>query len=153
MSSKNAELVKKFKPLNSEELKVQIQVQEEAKKQYSLDTMELEKELEEFNSVSDPMINPITGKAMCWIRRPSQAEWEAMVPADVAPYADHPESMPPEVVKKNNDMLFEMMANIITKPKHDAAYWKSHANLQFIQLFNAHLSNTFKELGISTTNF
>lgn len=151
--SKNAELVKNFKPLSPEELRATIKAQEEAKKQYSIDTMELEKELESFNSVSDPLVNPTTGKAMCWIRRPSQSEWEAMVPQEALPYVGHPESMPPEIAKKNNDLLFEMMEKIIVNPKHDAAYWKSHSNLQFIQLFNMQLNNTFKELGISTTNF
>jgi hypothetical protein len=153
MSDKNAELVRKFKPLTQEELKTTIKAQEEAKKQYSIDTMELEKELENFNSVSDPIINPATNKALCWVRRPSQAEWEAMVPQDVIPYTGHPESMPPEIAKKNNDLLFSMMEKIIVNPKHDAEYWKTHANLQFIQLFNMHLTNTFKDLGIATTNF
>jgi len=153
MGEKNVELVRKFKPLSSEDLKATIKAQEEAKKQYSIDTMELEKELEAFNKVSDPLVNPATGKAMCWIRRPSQAEWEAMVPQDVVPYMGHPESMPPEIAKKNNDLIFTMMEKIIVNPKHDAAYWKSHANLQFIQLFSMHLDNTFKELGIFTTNF
>lgn len=146
-------LIKKYKPLTPEEVRAKIKEKEDIKKQYSIDSAELERELDAFNEIIDPLINPATDKAMCWIRRPTQAEWEKMVPASVSVYNKNPEEMTPEETQKANDSLFELMANVIAKPKHDAKYWKEHSNLIFIQLFNMHLNGVFKELGIMTTNF
>ena len=146
-------LLKKYKPLTPEDVRAKIREKEESKKQYSSDSATLEKELEAFNDIIDPLINPTNDKAMCWIRRPTQAEWEKLVPASASVYNKNPEEMTPEETQKANDALFDLMANIIAKPKHNAQYWKEHSNLMFIQLFNLHLSGVFKELGIMTTNF
>lgn len=150
--TENKDLIKKFKPLTPEDIRAKIKEKEESKKQYSTDSATLERELELFNKTKDPLVNPATGNAMCWIRRPTQAEWESMVPANISVYSKNPEDMTPEETQKVNDALFDLMAKIII-PEHDAKYWKEHCNLVFIQLFNMHLNGIFKELGIMTTNF
>lgn len=153
MSGKNEELIRKFKPMSKEDVAAAIKKQEDAKKQYATDNVTLESELEAFNKTEDPLINPATGKAMCWVRRPSQAEWESLIDKDMAAYTDHPENMPPELAQKHNDALFQLMAKIISKPNHDAKWWKEHSNLIFIQLFNMHLTQVMKDLGIMAGNF
>lgn len=151
--TENKDLIRKFKPLTPEEVRAKIKEKEEVKKQYSSDSATLEAELESFNDIIDPLINPVSGKAMCWIRRPTQAEWESLVPTDVSVYKREGEEVDPQEAKKANDALFELMANIIANPKHDAKWWREHATLSFIELFNLHLTGIFKELGAMTTNF
>jgi hypothetical protein len=151
--TENQNLIKKYKPLTPEEVRAKIKEKEEAKTQYSVDSATLERELESFNEIIDPLINPVTGKAMCWVRRPTQAEWEGMVPANSTVYSKNPDEMTPEETQIANNALFDLMANVIANPKHDAKYWKEHSNLMFIQLFNMHLNGVFKELGVMTTNF
>jgi len=153
MSQPNEELIRKHKPLTPAEIKTKMKEHEDAKKQFSTDNATLDAELEAFNQITDPLVNPVSGKAMCWIRRPTQAEWEEMVPKELAVYANNPEDIPEDLAKKYNDMTFELMAKIIVNPKHDASWWKQHSNLVMIQLFQAHLSGVFKELGLLTTNF
>ena len=63
------------------------------------------------------------------------------------------DKIPVEVSKKYQDFQFEMMANLITKPKHDVKFWKEHSNLVFQQLFQLHLSGILEDLGISAENF
>lgn len=151
--TENKDLIKKFKPLTPEDVRAKIKEKEEAKKQYSVDSATLERELEEFNNTIDPLVNPVTDKVMCWVRRPTQTEWESMIPANSSVYNKNPEEMTPEETQKSNDALFDLMANVISNPKHDAKYWKDHSTLMFIQLFNMHLNGVFKELGVQTTNF
>lgn len=145
--------IKKHQSLTPEKLKEEYRLKEEAKKQYSTDAVELEKELDNFKKIVEPLLNPVTDKAMCWIRRPTQAEWEGMLPPELIQYRNNPETIPPELGQKYSDMTFELMAIVIEKPKHDAKWWKAHSNLDFIQLFNAHLSSIFEKLSKDTANF
>ena len=149
----NENLIKKHKPLTPDEIKATMKAHEDAKKQYSEDASTLEAELEAFNQLKDPVVNPITGRAMFWVRRPTQAEWEGMVPKELAIYSKNPDDIPEDLAQKYNNMTFELMASVIVNPVHDAQWWKEHANLVTIKVFQAHLSGIFKELGLMTTNF
>lgn len=153
MPEEEKKFINKHTPLTPEKLKEEYKQKEEAKKQYSTDAVELEKELDNFKNIVEPLLNPVTGKAMCWIRRPTQAEWEGMLPPELVQYRNSPEKIPPELGQKYSDITFELMAKVITKPKHDANWWKEHSNLDFIQLFNTHLSTIFEKLSKDTANF
>jgi hypothetical protein len=146
-------LLKKYKPLTPDEVRAKIKEKEEAKKKFTVDSATLEAELDSFNSITDLLYNPVTGKPMCEIRRPTQLEWESMIPSSASVYNKKPEEMSPEEAQKANDSLFDLMAKIIVKPNGDAEYWKKHSTLDFIQQFNLHLNGVFKELGMMTTNF
>lgn len=149
----NEAFLKKHKPLTTEEIKKQFDDKEKAKKQYTTDSAALESEIDNFNKMSDPLVNPATGKALCWIRRPTQIEWESMLPPELLQYRNNPNGIPPEVSAKYQDMTFDLMAKIIETPKHDAKWWKEHSNLMFIQLFQMHLNQLMQELGMLTENF
>jgi hypothetical protein len=151
--SEGKDFIRKHKPLTPKELRDEYTRKEQAKKDFATDAVELEKELECFNKITEPLVNPATGKAICWIRRPTQAEWENMLPQELVQYRDCPESIPPELQQKWGDMTFELMALIIEKPKHDSKWWKAHSTINFIELFNVHLSNIFTQLAKDTTNF
>lgn len=153
MSERNKSFIERHQPLTPDQIKSKIKEKEEAKKQYTTDAALLEKELDAFNLITDPLINPSTGKAMCWVRRPTQEEWEAMIPKDILQYRNNPQGIPPEVAAKYQDMTFELMEKVITNPSHNAKWWKAHANLLFIQLFQMHLNQVMNELGVQTENF
>jgi hypothetical protein len=153
MAEGNKDFIRKYKSLTPKEIEQKFKEKESAKKEMTTNAAELEQEIDNFNKIVDPLENPVTGKVMCWIRRPTQDEWENMIPAEIAQYRNKPEEMPPELSQKYNNMTFELMSQIIETPKHDSKWWKSHSNLVFIQLFNLHLQKVFEELGLSTTNF
>jgi chromosome segregation ATPase len=135
-----------------EEVKEELRRMEEAKKQYTQDINELEANLRQFNETLDPIIDPTSGKPLCWLRRPSQTEWESMIPAELLKYKDLTE-IPPEVMKKYSDHQFDIMALLIEKPKHDAKWWKENSNLIFQELFQIHLTEVYRKLGLMVENF
>jgi len=152
MSEKN--LLKKYKSLTPEELAKQMKEKEEAKQKLVQDAVDLEFELENFNRIQDPIVNPLTGKVMCWVKRPTQADMESMFPEEFLPYSTKKlEDIPPEISRKMNNALFDIMARLIVNPKHDALWWKEHATFDFIKLFQTHIQKVFEELGVAATNF
>jgi len=150
MSEKSSFIKKHAK--TSEEIKKDIQQMEKAKEQYTQDVSALEANLKSFNEALDPLVNPANDEVLCWIRRPSQSEWEQLVPPELMKYREL-ETIPAEVLAKYTDQQFEMMAKLIEKPKHDAKWWKEHANLIFQELFQIHLIDVYRKLGIAVENF
>ena len=133
------------------EIKAEMLAMEEAKKGYTQDINILEQNLAKFNEISDPLLDP-TGKPLCWVRRPTQAEWENLVPDELLQY-DNLEDIPVEVAKKYKNHQFEMMAKLISKPEHTAEWWKEHATLAFQELFQMHLIEVYRKLGVMVGNF
>ena len=101
-----------------EQLAEDIAKMEEAKQKLTTSAADLEANLRHFHEILDPICDPINGDALCWIRRPSQTEWEAMVPVELLAYKSDDE-VPPEVMEKYKDNSFHMMEKLIAKPQHD----------------------------------
>jgi len=147
------QLIEKHKPMTKADIVQNFREQAELKKGMTTNAVELEANLKKFNQITDPLLNPETGETMVWIRRPSTAEYEEMIPESLLEYRNDPNSVPPEIMKKHENFLFDMMANLISNPKKDAAYWKKNTNLVFQTLFNKHLSGVLEDLGITAENF
>jgi len=145
--------IKKHRPLTKKEIEEAIKKQAEIKKRLTRDAQVLEQNLKKFNQILDPLIDPETGNVLCWVRRPTQQEWEEMIPIELLEYANTGETPPPEIIQKYRDHQFEMMAKLIEIPKHDAKWWKANANLVFQALFQAHLTGILRQLGIDVENF
>jgi hypothetical protein len=135
-----------------EQLAEDIIKMEEAKKKLSQNAVELEQNLKRFHEILDPILDPETKQPLCWIRRPSAKEWEDMTPTDLLEYKT-PEDMPKEVLEKYKDRSFEMMEKLIMKPQHDAQWWKENTDLVFQEMFQTHLLDVYRKLGIMATNF
>ena len=136
-----------------EEIKAEMKVMEDAKKQYTQDVTKLQANLDKFNKTLDPLIDPATNEPLCWIRRPTQEEWEAMIPTELYEY-ENIEDVPREVLQKIKDRQFDMMANLIELPKGDAAFWKKNGgSLVFQELFQMHIVEVYRKLGIIIGNF
>jgi len=148
------EFIRKHKPLTKDEITKKFKEQDEAKKAMTTDALILEKNLTEFNKITDPLVDPASGNVLCWIRRPTQQEWEAMLPSEILEYKGKTfEEIPNEIWTKYKDFQFEMMAKLIVTPEHSAQEWKERSNLVFQQLFQIHLAGILELLGISAENF
>lgn len=146
-------MLKKHKPLTKSEIEQKFQDMKKIKDELTQDASVLEKNLMDFNKTLDPLTDPESKKVLCWIRRPTTKELEDMIPEELLKYRGKPEDVPLEVMKKNQNFQFEMMAKLIEKPKKDAEWWKSSANLVFQRLFEMHLETIMSDLGIMTENF
>ena len=136
-----------------EEIKAEMRAMEEAKKQYTQDVTKLEANLKKFNSTLDPLIDPATNEPLCWVRRPTQEEWEAMIPSELFEY-ENIEDVPKDVQQTIKNRQFEMMADLIDIPKHDAEWWKKNSsNLVFQELFQMHIVEVYRKLGVLVGNF
>jgi hypothetical protein len=147
------QLIEKHKPMTKRDVIENIKQHAEIKKNITTNAAELEANLKKFNEITDPLIDPETGNALCWIRRPTTLELENMIPLQLMEYKNSPETIPKDIMKKYGDFQFEMMANLITNPKKDMEFWKTNTNLVFQSLFQKHLSGVLEDLGISAENF
>lgn len=153
MSEKEKRFLEKHKPLTSEEVKRKFKEVREIKSRLTQDAAVLEKNLNEFNNILDPLVDPETDVVLCWIRRPTTDELESLIPAELLEYRGRPNEVPAELMQKHKDFQFTMMATLIEKPKRDANWWKKHANLVFQRLFEIHLQSVMEVLGIMAENF
>lgn len=135
-----------------EQVAEEIVKMEEAKSKLSTSAADLEANLKHFHDILDPICDPINGNTLCWMRRPSQTEWEKMVPTELLRYKSD-EEVPFEIMEKYKDNSFNMMEKLIANPQHDAQWWKDNTDIVFQSLFSAHLLDVYRKLGIMTGNF
>jgi len=151
---KNLGLIQKHKPMTKKQVIETFRNQAEMKSKMTTDASELEQNLIKFNEITDPLVNPENpDKVLCWIRRPTSAEFDKMIPVELMEYRNTPDEVPNAIMKKYQDFQFEMMANLIDNPKHDAQWWKEHTNMVFQSLFQKHLTGVLEDLGINAENF
>lgn len=151
-TGKKRSFLKRHRSLSREEVVKRLREMEEIKQQYETDSASLESNIKDFNLQTDPLIDPITGKALCWVRRPTQDELERLVPTELTKYESLAE-VPEEIQEKYANVQFKMMAQLIEKPKKDSAWWKKNANMVFQELFQLHLIDIYKKLGLLIENF
>jgi len=150
---KNKELIRKYKPLTKAEIVQRFKAMKEMRKDMTTDAATLEKNLVAFNDTVDPLVDPETGKCLCWVRRPTTKELEDLIPSELMEYRNTPDKVPAKIMKKYENFQFKMMAKLIEKPKKSAEWWKEHANLVFQHLFQVHLNSVMQDLGITAENF
>jgi hypothetical protein len=144
-------IAEKFKR-TPEQLAKDIVRLEEAKKKMTQNAEELDNNLKHFHELLDPILDPNTGQPLCWVRRPSQKEWEEMSPPELTQFKDISE-MPKELIEKYKDHQFIMMGKLIAKPSHDANWWKENTDLVFQEMFQIYLFDVYRKLGIMVENF
>jgi RecG-like helicase len=136
-----------------EQLAEDIKNLELAKEKMTQNSEELDKNLKHFHDLLDPILDPNTGQPLCWVRRPSQKEWEEMAPAELMQYQDTPNDVPKEVMEKYKYHQFDMMSKLIAKPQHDANWWRENTDLVFQEMFQIYLLDVYRKLGIMVGNF
>jgi hypothetical protein len=135
-----------------EQLAEDIKRMELAKQKMTQNSEDLDKNLRHFHELIDPILDPNTGEPLCWVRRPSQAEWEEMAPAELMQYKDA-EDVPKDVMEKYKYHQFMMMEKLIAKPQHKADWWRENTDLVFQEMFQIYLLDVYRKLGIMVGNF
>ena len=135
-----------------EQLAEDIKKLEAAKLKMTQNAEDLDRNLRRFHETLDPILDPNTGEPLCWVRRPSQDEWEEVTPQELIQYTD-PNEIPKELIEKYKMHTFEMMEKLIAKPKHDAEWWRKNTDLVFQEMFSIYLFDVYRKLGIMVTNF
>jgi hypothetical protein len=125
---------------------------EDAKKQMTRNSETLDANLKHFHETLDPVLDPNTGQPLCWVRRPSQKEWEELTPSELTQYKDATE-IPREIEEKYKDHQFLMMEKLVANPIHDAKWWKENTDLIFQEMFQIYLMDVYRKLGIMVGNF
>ena len=145
------DLINRYKR-TPEQLAEDIKRMEAAKQKMTQNAEDLDANLKHFHDTLDPILDPNTGDPLCWVRRPSTKDWEEMTPMELLPFKD-PSEIPQELQNKYKDHTFEMMAKLIAKPEHDAAWWKANTDLIFQEMFTIYLFDVYRKLGIMVGNF
>jgi hypothetical protein len=149
---KTRRIVEKYKR-TPEQLAQDIVKMEEAKSKMTQNSEELDRNLKHFHEILDPILDPNTGQPLCWVRRPSQKEWEEMAPAELMQYKDNPENVPKELQEKYKNHQFDMMSKLIAKPQHVSNWWRENTDLVFQEMFQIYLLDVYRKLGIMVGNF
>ena len=127
--------------------------QDELKEEVALNGLSLEQELLSFSDKFDDLIDPESEKVLCRVKRPSSEQNKRFIPPELAKYRKNPEEIPYEVAVKYEDGMYELMAELIVEPEHDAKWWKTNTGDEFMALFQAHLFNVKKKLGEKVQSF
>lgn len=150
-AEKQRRFVERYKR-TPEQLAEDIKKMEEAKKQMTQNSEQLDANLKKFHEILDPILDPNTGQPLCWVKRPSSKEWEELTPTELTQYKDISE-VPKEIADRYKDHQFNMMAKLIAKPQHDANWWKENTDLIFQEMFQIYLMDVYRKLGIMVGNF
>jgi len=148
MSEKELKLIRKHEK-ESGEVEKQVESIEKAKIEYSKEMSEVEKNLTEYFTKIDPVIDP-DGKCIAWSKRPTLKQLELMSPPDVD------ESL--LALEKNkqymewNKKQFEILAELIEIPKHNADWWMEHAGVEFLGLYQRHIAELMRKLATNIEN-
>lgn len=148
---KKRKLLEKHRPLTPKDIEKLREGKKKAKEKYAIDSAIVERNLTEYLAVKDPII--WKGKAIAWVRRPTMKELKDLIPKDIGPFLDDPNSVPEEKVKEYDSVLFGKMEELIVIPKKTAKQWEEIANPWFLRLFFSHIMNIAKVMEMQTEGF
>jgi hypothetical protein len=155
MVDKTEEFLKKHKPMKPEDVQKSFVDAEKARLNYTKNIQEIEDNLTAFLQKEDPMIDPGTGKVIAWVREAPLIELKTYQ----MEFKTALEGLTPEQAQEKLDKdpaltikQYELMAALITKPKHDAKWWSEHVTPDVIVLFEAHVSKMMSR-AIGETRF
>ena len=155
MIDKTEEFLKKHKPLSPEEIKKSFADAEQTREKYSKDLDEIEANLTAFLQKEDPMIDPGTEKVVAWVREAPIAEYQTYTNEFKSALEGLSEIEAQKKLDENPELAikqYTLMANLITKPKHDAKWWSEHVTPDFIALFESTLEKMMSR-SMGDTNF
>jgi len=141
------EFLKKHKPLTPEDVKKRLIEKDMAIDKYQKDIRKVEENLVNFLNKEDPLVDPSTNKVIAWLRRLPYKELTEILPSEL------PEDFSIEEGKKYIEPIFVLMEKMISKPKHTAEEWKSLANTDFVELFNARVAELSGRIEEQTSFF
>jgi len=132
--------LEKHKPLKPEDVRKSLADAETSRTNYSKNIEEIESNLTAFFQKEDPIIEPGTGKVLGWIRQTSIRELQERTKEFESALEGKTEKEAQELLDNDPNLKYkqyDLMASLITKPKHDAKWWADNATIDFIKLFEA----------------
>lgn len=149
--NKREKFLEKHQPLTPEQVYQKEKDADDSIKKYQKDIADAEDNLVNYLNKEDPLIDPGTDKAIAWIRRLPYKELKELIPDDMfdaykeAELSGDKDTFK-EVADEYEDYIFELMENMISKPEYTAKKWKEIANVNFIELFNARLTELMSRM-------
>jgi len=144
------EFLKKHPPITDEEVKKKLAEASQRKAEYTKNIEELEKNILGLQEIIEPLIDPNTDKILAWMRLPTNEELEEYYftykDADLAKLSGK------DRIKQVNRQ-YELMADVIEKPKKKWDWWKKNTTPHFTRLFAIKLTSMFETLGVAMENF
>lgn len=150
VKSKERELADKYAKQTVEEMEKE---QESLEQEVVSASKAMEQEISSFSIKIDELISPVTKKVMCKVKRPTTTQWKQLVPPELVKYKEDPKKVPLEVAEKYEELVYDIMAELIVQPKHNAKWWKDNTTYDFVALFQAHLMKTFDKMSEDIEDF
>ena len=150
VKSDEKKLAEKYADQTPEEMEKE---QDSLEKEVVFASKAMEQEISSFSIKVDELINPVTKKLMCKVKRPTATQWKQLVPPELAKYKKDPKSIPFEVAEKYETLVYDIMAELIVQPKHTAQWWRDNTTYDFVALFQTHMMETFDKMSKSLENF
>jgi len=147
------EFLEKHPPLTDKQIKEKFKDARMAKDKYTKEMKEIEKNLMGYIEISEPLIDPETDNILAWVKLPTMMELENFYGQFGETKPEEYEVMSKEEKLKIINRQYELMAEMIVTPKHDAEWWKTHSNMRLLKLFSVKLEQIFEEMGVATENF
>ena len=143
-----ATFIKKHPVLTNEDIKLKFLEADKAKKDYAIDMNEVEKNLLGLRDIIDPIVDPSTDKILAWMRRPTNEEIEIYYK-----WFEEGKKTSDKDKLEQTKRQYEIMASLITIPKHEWDWWKKNTDSYFVKLFSLRLTLFFEQVGVTTANF
>lgn len=146
--SKQEIFLRKHKPLSMTEVRQKEIDADASRKKYEKDIVKVEEYLVEYLNREDPLIDPVSDRAIAWLRRLPYKQLRELIPADMyQAYKEAEQSgdltnFTEKITDDYEDYTFELMEKMISKPSKTAEGWKEAANPHFIELFIARIVET-----------
>ena len=143
------EFLKKHKPLSPDEIQSRMRDAEAAREQYSKNITEIETNLVTFLQKEDPLVDPATGNVIAWIRQAPYAELQSLGEELLGPFDPNiteEEYMARIQESGGAENIFKLMARLISRPKHDAEWWRNNITVEFIALFDARMNEIYTRM-------
>jgi len=147
---KKKAFLEKHPPLTPEEVRQKEIDRDASIQKYRKDIERAEENLMNYLKKEDPLVDPATDKAIAWLRRlPIEQFYDLMPPEVFKAYRMALEGNIEDakaVMEQYADYMYKLMAKMVSRPSWTEEEWKERANMEFIALFNARLSELMSRL-------
>jgi len=148
----------KHPPIPDEEIPDKIKDRDDAREKWTRDIQTIEDNLTVYFDKDFPLIDPESGKILCWVKDIQYFKLLAMIPDEVLEEMDRAEedvniAYVIRQLKEHSNNTFKIMAEVISIPKHDWEWWEERSNQTFLDLFNDFLEKRIQKINSDTSFF
>lgn len=147
------EILKKHKPLTEEQLREYKEKVEEKKAKYTLEMSQIEANLLQFLERPRVVYDSETKKPILYLRDITFNELKQMIPPEMAEYVNKPEMIDKEKAEEYDRKFYEIIADLIVKPKHDAEWWRLHMTTKLMRIIQEEIVRMLEDIGVEMENF